>query len=276
MARTDRSARQPGRGWSTFGFAIGVAASIAANVAHSYVHPDNALPGWAPQPGAIVAAAFWPVALVISIEVISRVQWPHRWYWALIRYVGLSAVALIAAVISYGHLSALMSSYGEDALSSTIGPLAVDGLMVVCSGALLAIGDNVRRKAEATARQSQGEPVIAPNVNTINTEPLADQASESRHDTSELEPSKAAKPRAPRSDSARDRVLKTAARMKDPTPARIAVSTKLAEATVRKHLRTANPTTGTSEPDSAGVQLDGNNEPVAEPINGHSFADASI
>lgn len=125
-------------------------------------------------------------------------------------------------------------------------------------------------------KKSQGEPVIAPNVNTINSEPLADLDTETRHAVSDSEPPKSAKPRATRNDSARDRVLKTASRMKDPTPARIAVNTGLAEATVRKHLRTANPTTGTSEPDSAGVQLDGNNEPVAEPINGHSFADASI
>lgn len=276
MARNNRSARQPGRGWSTFGFAIGVGASIAANVAHSYVPPVDALPGWAPQPGAIVAAAFWPVALVISIEVISRVQWPHRWYWALIRYVGLSAVALIAAVISYGHLSALMSSYGEDALSATIGPLAVDGLMVVCSGALLAIGDNVRRTAEAVARQSHGEPVTAPNVNTINSEPLADPDGETRKEIADLEPPKAAKPRSPRRDSARDRVVRMAGRYPTLTAIDIAKRLKLTEFTVKRHLKSANGENPRSESASRGSDILADDETVV-PINGHDvLAEASV
>ncbi len=130
-----------GRAWARLGFGTGVGASLAANVAHSYIRPH-------PQVGAIVAAAFWPVALLIALEVIARVQWPAGWRWRALRYGGFSAVALIAAVISYRHMAGLLSSYGEDTLSSHIGPLAVDGLMVVCSGALLAIADNLRRVSE--------------------------------------------------------------------------------------------------------------------------------
>lgn len=127
-----------GRAWARFGFGTGVGASLAANVAHSFIRPH-------PAPGAIVAAAFWPVALLIALEVIARVQWPSGRRWWIVRYGGLSSVAVIAAVISYRHMAGLLASYGEDGLSAHIGPLAVDGLMVVCSGALLAVADNLRR-----------------------------------------------------------------------------------------------------------------------------------
>jgi hypothetical protein len=43
-------------------------------------------------------------------------------------------------------MSALLTAYGEDPLSAALGPLCVDGLLVVCSVALLAISDNVRRQ----------------------------------------------------------------------------------------------------------------------------------
>ncbi|MCM2417674.1 hypothetical protein [Streptomyces sp. RKAG293] len=122
-------------------------ASIAANVAHSYLRPSKAAATWTPQAGAIVAAAFWPVALLISIEVISRVHWPDGWLWKLVRHGGLTAVAGIAAVISYRHMAALLAAYGEDPVSAAIGPVAVDGFMAVCSGALLAIGHTAARQA---------------------------------------------------------------------------------------------------------------------------------
>jgi hypothetical protein len=127
-----------GRAWARFGFAVGVGASLAANVAHSFIHKS-------PPAGAIIAAAFWPVALLIALEVISRVEWPDARKWFLLRYGGLSAVAGIAAIISYRHMAGLLGSYGEDPFSAHIGPLAVDGLMVVCSAALLAIADIARR-----------------------------------------------------------------------------------------------------------------------------------
>lgn len=126
-----------GQAWSRFGFFVGIVASLAGNIAHTFIDGR-------PVVGAVMASAFWPGALLISIEVISRVQWPAgiKWWWP--RYLGLTSVALIAAVLSYKHMRGLLVSYGEDGLSSTIGPLCTDGLMVVCSVALLAIADNQR------------------------------------------------------------------------------------------------------------------------------------
>jgi hypothetical protein len=127
-----------GRGWAYTGVTLGGVVSVAANVAHSYVPPANAAAGWVPHTGAVVGAVFWPVALVVAIEILARVPWPDLARWAVVRFGGLIPVAAVAAVVSYRHMSGLLAFYGEDTVTSVIGPLAVDGLMVMATGALLA------------------------------------------------------------------------------------------------------------------------------------------
>src|SRR5690606_65095 len=70
-------------------------------------------------------------------------------------------VASVAAVVSYRHLSGLLSHYGEDPLTVAIGPLAVDGLMVVATGALLATGR--ARHAVTPERAEPARPAAAPS-----------------------------------------------------------------------------------------------------------------
>lgn len=159
-----RTTSRAGIAWARFGFGLGVVASTAANIAHSFtpsaevvrrVTERAALTGqtvdwstWTPPIGTIISAAFWPIALVVSVEVISRVMWPAGWRWKVMRFGGVAIVAAVAAFISYKHLHGLISSYGEDPWSSAVGPLAIDGLMVVCSAAMLAIGQNKRASKE--------------------------------------------------------------------------------------------------------------------------------
>ena len=138
-----------GRGWAYVGAGLGGTVSVAANVAHSYVPPPGAPAGWAPQDGAIGGAVFWPVALFVAIEILARVTWPAGWRYALVRFAGLLPVAVVAAVVSYRHLSGLLHWYGEDALTVVIGPLAVDGLMVMATGALVATGGRTAASAGA-------------------------------------------------------------------------------------------------------------------------------
>jgi hypothetical protein len=71
-------------------------------------------------------------------------------------------VGVVAAVVSYRHLSGLLAFYGEDALTATIGPLAVDGLMVMATGALIATG-TTRPAAEPDTR-TDTEPEIQPDT----------------------------------------------------------------------------------------------------------------
>jgi hypothetical protein len=132
------------RGWAYTGAALGGGVSIAANIAHSYVPPT----GWTspdgrqftPQLGAVIGAVVWPLALFVAVEILARTPWPTGRRWVAIRYLGLVPVALVAAFVSYRHLSGLLAYYHEDPLTAAIGPLAVDGLMVMATSALLAAG----------------------------------------------------------------------------------------------------------------------------------------
>src|SRR5439155_25891881 len=123
-----------GRGWAYVGAGLGGAVSIAANVAHSYVPPvGTAAANWSPQGGAVVGAIFWPVALFVAVEILARVVWPQGRGWSALRFGGLLPVGLVAAFVSYKHLAGLLSFYGEDRLTATLGPLAADGLPVLAT-----------------------------------------------------------------------------------------------------------------------------------------------
>lgn len=134
-----------GRIWAWAGFGLGIGASIAANVTHSYIVQTSR--GEANLVGPLISAAFWPLALLLCLEVMSRVVWPKGWQWWIVRYFGLTLVSVIAAVVSWRHMNGLLAKYGEDWFVAVIGPIAVDGLMVVCSSALLAIGHNIKKRA---------------------------------------------------------------------------------------------------------------------------------
>ncbi|MER7420658.1 DUF2637 domain-containing protein [Micromonospora peucetia] len=138
--------RSAGRGWAYVGVVLGGVVSIAANVAHTYLPkpPEGApagwvpAPDWSPSPLAVAFSVFWPVALFVAVEILTRIPWGDGARWLLARVVGVLPVALVAAVVSYRHLAGLLEHFGEDPLTVAIGPLAIDGLMVMASAALLA------------------------------------------------------------------------------------------------------------------------------------------
>ena len=129
-----------GRRWAYLGATLGGTVSIAANIAHSYVPPAGVTAQWSPRAGAVVGAVFWPVALFVATEILTRVAWPSGRVWWLLRWAGMLPVAAVAALVSYRHLSGLLAFYGEEPVVCVLGPLAVDGLMVMATGAILATG----------------------------------------------------------------------------------------------------------------------------------------
>jgi hypothetical protein len=129
-----------GRGWAYTGVVLGGAVSIAANVAHSFIPPKAAPQQWSPEAGAVVGAVVWPVFLFVAVEILARVAWPHGRTWRAVRWAGILPVAIVAALVSYRQLSGLLAHYGEEPVVSILGPLAVDGLMVMATGALIATG----------------------------------------------------------------------------------------------------------------------------------------
>lgn len=166
----DGATPSPGKGWATAGFLLGIAVSVAGNVAHTY-HPTAAVLAaagktaaqWKPELGAQLGAAFFPLALLVTVEVLARVQWPDTWGWSGTRYGGAALVASVAAIVSYLHLRGLLLAYGEDPLTATIGPLSVDGLMVVSGFALLAAG----RAASPAAAPALAHPEAADIALTV-------------------------------------------------------------------------------------------------------------
>lgn len=120
------------------GFLFGSVTSVAANVLAARIAPVGAGPDWAPSAVAQLGAAVWPLALLLAVEALSRVRWPSGALWRLARYGGAGTVALGSALISYGHIHAVLSSWGYDGLAASVGPLVIDGLMVISGFAMLA------------------------------------------------------------------------------------------------------------------------------------------
>lgn len=114
---------------------LGVGASVAANVLHTWtVLADGS--GSLPQ---VLGSAFWPVGLLVAVETMARVRWPASIGYGLIRFGAVGAVAAVAAIVSYRHMAGLLAYWGEDPVSATLGPIAVDGLVMIGALALLAI-----------------------------------------------------------------------------------------------------------------------------------------
>jgi hypothetical protein len=76
---------------------------------------------------------------MLAIEALSRIPWPKGILWGLARFGGAGAVAVGSAVISYGHLRGVLLAWQYGPLAADVGPLVLDGLMVVCGFALLAM-----------------------------------------------------------------------------------------------------------------------------------------
>src|SRR5262249_61455132 len=97
-----------GKVWATAAFLLGIGVSVAANVAHTW-HPADATPrryaelhhgsvaGWRPEIGAQIGAAAYPIALLLTIEMLSRVAWPAGRAWNLTRFGRARLVAARSA-----------------------------------------------------------------------------------------------------------------------------------------------------------------------------------
>jgi hypothetical protein len=112
--------------------------SIAANVLHAWLPAVHEPAGWSPGIPPQVGAAVWPLGLMLAIEVLSRIRWPKGPGWALAHFGGAGAVAAGSAIISYGHLRDVLLAWQYTPVAAAVGPLVIDGLMVVCGFALLA------------------------------------------------------------------------------------------------------------------------------------------
>ncbi len=127
---------------------IGVAASVVANVLHArqnLISEGN--------------AAWPPLALLLTIELISRVPVHHR-LLAGVRMLATTAIAGIAAWVSYWHMVSVCGRHGESPTSAHLIPFSVDGVVVVASVCPVEIAGRIRAALDAlpTASVSAAEP----------------------------------------------------------------------------------------------------------------------
>jgi hypothetical protein len=143
---------------------LGVAASIAGNVLHAQ---DTLV--------SQVISAWSPIALLITIELISRIP-VHRRALAVARWGATALIAGIAAWVSYWHMAAVAARYGETGASPYLLPLSVDGLVVVASICLVELAGRIR-EAEvstpvSTSAASEPPPVDRPRPILQYAEPI--------------------------------------------------------------------------------------------------------
>lgn len=172
---------------------LGIAASVAGNILHAL-----------PNPVSQVIAAWPPLGLLLTVELIARVP-VHRRSLAAVRLAATGAIAGIAAWVSYWHMAGVAARYGELGAAPYMLPLSVDGLVVVASVSLVEIAGRVRSavvtpdpplsaaptaavsrrrdarpegpatkpKGAAPARRAQGTPRKAPRKRATPTPPPA-------------------------------------------------------------------------------------------------------
>jgi hypothetical protein len=122
----------PGHGWAYLGVLLGLAASVAGNVANTVLTVSDV-----DLRLRIPFAVAWPVFVYIGIEVLTRVEWMRNWRHWIARLMLMGPMTLVAAFMSYLHLHHLMILSGEPGLAQAVGPIAIDGTLFGCTVALL-------------------------------------------------------------------------------------------------------------------------------------------
>jgi len=136
--------------------ALGVIASGAANILHAEANPiSRAISAWP------------PLALLLAVELISRVPIHRRWL-AGIRWTAASLLAGIAAWVSYWHMAAVAATYGETGSSAYLLPLTVDGLVVVASISLVELNARIRAHSDRRQATSETDVVVAQTETSPN------------------------------------------------------------------------------------------------------------
>ena len=191
------------------GLLLGLGASLAANVAHAVAHsPDRVAP--------LVGAAFWPLALLITSELLFRLRFDRR--GDMLTALAVGCVAAGAGWISFGHTRTLLLSWGESATGAVLGALAVDGVLVASGAALYraggasapvrsgALDDECTPSALASVGALDDDCTpSAPRVHLVSA--LAENASAPRVHASAPDECTAGAPRAhPRDDDLRERL----------------------------------------------------------------------
>jgi Protein of unknown function (DUF2637)/HTH domain len=131
---------------------LGVATSVAANVLHAR-----------PNPISQAIAAWPPLALLLTVELISRIP-VHRRSLTTVRLAATAAIAGIAAWVSYWHMAGVTARYGEVGAAPYLIPLSVDGLVVVASVCLVELAGRIPHAVDEPVTGADMQADIPPDV----------------------------------------------------------------------------------------------------------------
>ena len=152
--------------WSVRGaLLLGVATSVAANILHAL-----------PNPISQAIAAWPPLALLLTVELISRIP-VHRPSLSAVRLSATASIAAIAAWVSYWHMAGVASRYGEVGAAQYLIPLSVDGLVVVASVCLVELAGRIQLAAEVAVTTADIPADITPDTEPANPKPAASAGS---------------------------------------------------------------------------------------------------
>jgi hypothetical protein len=141
---------------------LGVAASVLANILHALDNPISQ-----------AIAAWPPIALLLTVELISRVP-VHRRLLAAARLAATAIIAGIAAWVSYWHMAGVAARYGETGASPYLLPLSVDGLIVVASICLVELGGRIASLERPAAHiMTDTLTPSAPQQESVSPEPAS-------------------------------------------------------------------------------------------------------
>ncbi len=130
---------------------LGVAASLAANVLAANPDLVSPLVSW-------VVAAWSPLALALTVELITRVPVSDGWL-SWLRLLATATIAGIAAWVSYWHMVEVAVAHGEKTIAAHLLPLSVDGLVVVATIVLHELARKVHNiESPAIAKRGSADP----------------------------------------------------------------------------------------------------------------------
>jgi hypothetical protein len=153
--------------WAVRGtLTLGVAASVTANILHAR-----------PNPIAQAIAAWPPLAMLITVELVSHIP-IYRRSLSVVRILATTGIAGIAAWVSYQHMAGVAARYGETGSSPYLLPLSVDGLIVVASVSLVELAGRLRDTPSGSVGASSAESHAQPPPgNTENPAAYVEPAS---------------------------------------------------------------------------------------------------
>jgi hypothetical protein len=115
---------------------------------------------WATMPAGAgvsqVIAAWPPLALLVTVELIARVP-VHRPWLAVVRWSATAVIAGIAAWVSYWHMAGVAARYGETGATPYLLPFSVDGLVVVAPISLVELSGRIRALTDPATRPAVAE-----------------------------------------------------------------------------------------------------------------------